>query len=488
MSMSIKAIHFKPFHVLAEADFDAAVQKLESRISGLSDLEIIVDMTRIVARLRDGHTRLHMPRLYPQLAVQAELGHSGTNPPRFGGLKFRQSPVRFEIFDDGAFIIKATPEYRELIGQEVLEVDGTPIDEAIKRARSVSFFENDSRAMLMAPDRLALPDVTKILDISRSSDVVSWTTVDASGNKSATALRTLNKEGSVFVSGAPTPLPLWQARSDEFRWYKILAEQNSIYVQVNQFEENPQTPYGDFVAETIRAARVAGVDRLIIDLRHNSGGVGAWVTPFVTGVSRSEYNDYGRLYVLVGRNTFSAAQHFMHRFEELTYAIFVGEPSGAKPSHFGDPNRVVLDNSGLTLRISTIYWHSWLANDFRDAIKPHVSASLTSADFSNGVDPVLTAALEYEPPESLALQIDEQFRQGKNQNALLQFVRFMSDATLTNHRKVIPDLRAMADKLVDDGMIRQGYFVYFLANSSYPGDPATRSGLERIEALMAESE
>ena len=69
---------------------------------------------------------------------------------------------------------------------------------------------------------------------------------------------------------------------------------------------NPVTPYGDFVAETIAAAQEAGVSRFVIDLRHNSGGIGTWVTPFVTGLGKSEFNEYGRLFVLVGRNTFSA--------------------------------------------------------------------------------------------------------------------------------------------------------------------------------------
>ena len=97
---------------------------------------------------------------------------------------------------------------------------------------------------------------------------------------------------------------------------------------------------------------------------------------------------------------------------------------------------------------------------------------------------MLDAAIRYEAPESLALQIDEQFRQGTNQNALLLFQRYMSDGRIRNHRKVIPDLLVMADQLVDDGLVKQGYFVYFLANASYPGDSEIESGLAEIEARM----
>ena len=484
LSSAIKEIHFKPFHNLAEADFDALTKELEGQIPAMSDAEIIIGMAKIVAQLRDGHTRLHIPRLYPEFALEAELGHSGTAPPKVEAIRFWQLPVRFELFDDGLFVIGARPDYRDLIGQKVVQFDTTPVAEAIEAVRPVSFYENDSRARLMAPDRLALPEVTQILGISHESNSVTITTVDDKGQTRTNNLQTLNEPGQEFVRGLPATLPLWLKNRDEYRWFEVLEDRNAIYVQVNKFEENPVSPYGDFVAETIESARAAGVSRYVIDLRHNSGGIGAWVTPFITGLSSSEFNEYGRLYVLVGRTTFSAAQHFMHKFEELTYAAFVGEPSGAKPSHYGDSRRVVLENSGLTLRVSTIYWHSWLANDFRDAINPHISAPMTSVDYFAGKDPALAAALNYRASASLAMQIDEQFRAGNSQNALLLYQRHMADGTIRDHRTVIPELLTMADQLVEDGLIRPGFFVYFLADRSYPGDPDIESGLNRIKALL----
>ena len=81
-------------------------------------------------------------------------------------------------------------------------------------------------------------------------------------------------------------------------------------------------------------------------------------------------------------------------------------------------------------------------------------------------------------------QVDEQFRLGANQNALLLFTRFMGDGSRTDHESVVPGLRAMADLLVEDGYVRPGYFVYLLANRTFPGDPATEAGLERLQALV----
>lgn len=484
LTTAVREIHFKPFHTLPEDEFQSAIDSLHERIPELTDQAIILEMAAIIARFRDGHSRVHIPRLYPELALEAELGHSGTPPPKVDALKFMQSPLQFQLFDDGVYVIAAIEQYQQLIGHKVLEFDNSTIEQALDAVIRVSFFENDSRAKLMAPDRLALPQVLHFLDIIDDADRFSITTEDSNGATRVSELTSLTTPGEAFVHRLPEPQPLWTRRRDQYKWYEVLPEQDAIYVQVNEFEENPPVPYADFVAETIASAREGNVSRYVVDLRHNSGGIGAWVTPFVTGLANSKFNQYGRLYILMGRTTFSAAQTFLHRFEEFTYALFVGEPSGAKPSHFGDSQRIVLDNSGLTLRLSTIYWHSWLANDFREAINPHISSAYNSDHYFAGEDPALESALTYIGSASLAAQMDEQFRQEKNQNALLLYNRYMTDGRFQNHRQVVPELLAMADELIDDGYARPGYFVYVMVNQSYPGDPAIEEELERLEANL----
>lgn len=484
LSRTVKEVHFKPFHFITESEFDASVYELEQNIESLNDAEIIVEMAKIVAAFRDGHSRLHIPRLYPEFALEAELGHSGTEPPKIENLKFHQSPLRYQLFDNGVFVIAATETYRELIGHRVVAFDSTEINEVLEIVKSVSFFENDSRAKLMAPDRIALPQVLAALGVIQDSSVITLASEDENGSIHETELMSLTSADEVFIDNDPSITPPWTRNRNQYRWYEVLEEQDAIYVQVNQFEESPAYPYSDFVAESLSAARSAGVSRYVIDLRHNSGGIGAWVSPFVSGIAPSEFNDYGRLYVLMGRTTFSAAQTFLHRFEEFTQAYFVGEPSGAKPSHFGDSQRIVLDNSGLSLRMSTTYWQSWLGNDFRDTINPHVPVAYNSEHYFAGEDPALNAALEHEPRDSLADEIETQFRLGNNQNALLLYQRYIIDGGFENHRQIIPELLVMAEQLIQDDMVRQGYFIYFLINQSYPGDEDLEADLERIEAML----
>ena len=483
MSTAIKEIHFKPFSEHAEPDFDAAVDDLKSRLTGLKDWEIIMGMARIVSPLRDGHTRVHLPRQYPKFALEAELGHGGTPPPHLDSLKFQQLPVQFGLFSDGVFVTGASEEHSSLVGKQVFRIGNLEIEELVTRTQAVTFFENQSRARMMAPDRLALVEVLANLGAIDEPGPVTITF-----ESDAITLEPLSGDTDSWVDGQPADRPRWTRDIKTDEWFEVVPEDDAIYVQVNRFAENPKRPYSDFVAQTLSAAREAGVSRYIVDLRHNSGGIGSWVIPFTRGITRSEFNQYGRLFILIGGTTFSAAEHFLHAFEEYSYAMFVGEPSGAKPSHYGDARRIVLDNSGVTIRVSTLYWNSWLANDFRDAIQPHLDAPLSSGDFFSGNDPGWQAAVSYTAPDSLAAQMAEQFRAENNQNALLLYQRYMTDPSYTGLRSDIPELSEMADQLVEDGYVRPGMFVYFLMNQTFPGVASIESGLERTQALASQAQ
>ncbi len=58
-------------------------------------------------------------------------------------------------------------------------------------------------------------------------------------------------------------------------------------------------------------------------------------------------------------------------------AAFVGEPTGSRPDHFGNPIKVRLKHSGLTLRVSRLHWSSYTAFDEREGLKS-AQASLAS--------------------------------------------------------------------------------------------------------------
>ena len=112
----------------------------------------------------------------------------------------------------------------------------------------------------------------------------------------------------------------------------------------------------------------------------------------VRSLIKSRYDAPGRLVVITGRRTWSAAQMLINELENIADVVFVGEPSASKGNVFGDSKKIVLPNSRLTVRVSSLYWQQSDPRDTREFIPVTVSAPLTFADYASGRDPALEAA------------------------------------------------------------------------------------------------
>ncbi|MCA1615486.1 MAG: S41 family peptidase [Acidobacteria bacterium] len=129
--------------------------------------------------------------------------------------------------------------------------------------------------------------------------------------------------------------------------------------------------------------------------------------PFVVGLIKSKVDQPGRLFALVGRSTWSAAQFLLNDLERYTNAVFVGEPSGSRGNAFGDSRRITLPNSGVTVRVSVYWRQDWPPWDTRRWTAPHVTAELSAEDYRANRDPALAAALGYTPRRPLAELLNE---------------------------------------------------------------------------------
>src|SRR5688572_391776 len=125
----------------------------------------------------------------------------------------------------------------------------------------------------------------------------------------------------------------------------------------------------------------------------------------------------GKLFVLIGRSTFSAAQFLVNDLEQYTDAVFVGEPSGGKANSYGDSRKITLPHSGLTVRVSTLWWQED-PRDSREWKAPDIAAELTSHDYRNNRDPAIEAVRGYRPEPSLAERMRAALKTGTVQDAL----------------------------------------------------------------------
>jgi hypothetical protein len=276
-----------------------------------------------------------------------------------------------------------------------------------------------------------LPKVLQGLKIASNDRNVRLTIDDGTGLKSA-ELESTKDLRAVFgnpdlVQANETgkndnPIPLYMKRPNDPYWFEYIQDKNIAYIQLNSIQNKPDVSIDKFFTHVFGAAENGSVEKLVLDLRQNTGGNNLLNKPIITGLIKSKLNRRGRLFVIIGRKTVSAAQNLVNEIEKYTDAILVGEPTGSNPNHFGDPVEFVLPNSKLTFRASSL-WHQINPRDRRKWTFPEIAAGLTFQDYQNNTDPSWEAILRYRP----GLSFKDLTREAASNRSIADFVRKYDD-------------------------------------------------------------
>jgi hypothetical protein len=389
LAAELPRVHPHPFHDVSEADWRAAVADLDARIPSLSRNQVTVELMRLVARIGEGHTALNP--LY-----RAEMG-------------WHYLPVLPHVFADGLYVRSATPEHARLAGARIVRIGKLPADEAFHAVAAVVAHDNDSGARAAVPFFLVMPEMLDGLGIAPAGRPVPLE-LERDGRRFTVELETagalsprghgafgsaMDRTGWVDARPATAPTPLAFAEPTRIYWSRDLPEARTAYLQYNAVVDMPDEPIAAFFPRAIAAASASAADRLVIDVRNNGGGNNFLNRPIVKAVIRSRFDERGRLFVIVGRGTFSAAQNFVNDMARWTNAIFVGEPTASRPNQCGDHAEVRLPESGYGVMVSTLCYGDAGPRDRRLATAPQIPAEPTLAHYVAGEDPALAAVIGY---------------------------------------------------------------------------------------------
>ena len=101
---------------------------------------------------------------------------------------------------------------------------------------------------------------------------------------------------------------LYRQNQDKMYWFTWLPEQKTLYFQYNVTREDPNESIPGFIHKMRAAVEKYPVEKFVVDLRWNHGGNLFTSKPFTEFIARHpKINQRGKLFVLLGRHTFSAA-------------------------------------------------------------------------------------------------------------------------------------------------------------------------------------
>ena len=379
---SIEQIHPAPFRSISRARFEAEVNELAARAPTISRDELLVGVLRIIASLgpRNGHTGL-----FP--------GDPGNVRP------LHLYPIRLYRFADGVFVVDA--EDKGLVGRRVVAVDGMPVERVFELVDPLVPHDNAWNTRGMAPHYALTAEVLHGLGIVDTAGPADFTFEVPGGARTDVTLTPIlgpqyagefaDPLHGHYPSVLPSaPRPLYLANSGKALWVTTLAGGRAVYVGFNAVS----APAPAVFRRIRRRALAARTRRVIVDVRLNGGGDNTTHGPLVDLFASKQVNRRGKLYLLVGRATFSAAANFAAEIDRDTRAVIAGEPTGGGVETYGDTVPVLLPSLGWYVYVASRYHERKRGpNDHRLAVAPDVRVDLTSAQYFAGQDPVLERAL-----------------------------------------------------------------------------------------------
>lgn len=379
--------HINAFHTLSAEAWAENVEALDAAIPSLPDHVVLIRMTRLLAMIGDAHTSLSWTsQRYP----------------------LRRYPIFLTNRPDGIFVTQITAERRETLrgpadysralGGRVTHIGGMEIEQVKQRVTTLISTDNNVWPAFALPNYLVVPEVLHALGIVNDMAHGGFTVEDADGRRYEINLAPVEQSELAQLPYFAWPgfrrrtQPLIFTRpAAQFYWYEYLEAERTVYFRYRRCAEMPDLPFATFSRELLNVLDTRPVDRLIIELRDNTGGNSAILDPFIEAVrSRSRLNQTGRLFVLINRGTFSSGMLNAITLQSRTRAILVGEATGGKPNAYGEVRNFTLPHSGLTVNYSTKFFRL-VASD-PPALMPNVFVEYPWAAFQAGRDPVLEAA------------------------------------------------------------------------------------------------
>lgn len=376
-----RRMHVGPGRPAFSDRFESAAATLKAAVPHLTNDEIVVELQSLMTLLGDGHTGIYGPSDDSQLQFD-----------------YPTLPVLFYAFENGLHIVDAAGDARRWIGHRVVAFGPRPAEDVLQSLPAYVHHDNPMTPLWLGV-HFTLRRLPVLAALGATDDPwkVSLILEDRAGTRHRAVI-----EGGDFdfrrklrPPHDQTSPPLWLRQVDRNYRLASLPETDALYWQFNQVRDAEDGPSIAEFADTLRASLEAtGARTLIVDVRHNNGGNNGLLDPLLRTLVWWEQDEPGhRIFVITGRNTFSAAQNFINRLERWTEAVFVGEPSSSRPNFAGEETALVLPYSRVRGSISNRYWQDSGPDDMRPWIAPRVPVTLSADDYFTGRDPALEAIL-----------------------------------------------------------------------------------------------
>lgn len=337
----------------ARAEAEQRLAALEGRVGAVSQAAFELELARIVALADNGHTGF-----FP-----------GPRSRRFN----RVADFRLSPFGEDFYVLRASPQHADLLGAQLVAIDGRPAAQARDVARTLmggpaGWRDRHAAYFLESPEQMHALGVTANAErasyrfrLANGRSVTRRFTPEPANpdRVRANAERWFYPElmpeererWRALLTAEQTPWSL-QAPQERFRT-RDAPEIDAFVIELRQNVSSETTDIAEFMLDSLEAARTSGRSNIVLDMRMNGGGdlnnTRAWVRRLPRTVP-------GSVFVLTSPWTFSAAISTVGYLEQSApdRVVIVGEHVGDRLDFWAEGgNSVQLPASGAFIDFST---------------------------------------------------------------------------------------------------------------------------------------
>ena len=369
--------HYDFFTIKDKQEFLVELDKIKLISTKLSDFEVAIKLQQLIAGFGDSHTSINFGQLIDKNNIL---------------------PLHLYWFSDGLYILHTTQENYEILGHQILSVNGFTLETITDSLSTLITKDNQAIIKNSIPKLLPVVQVLEYFGFINGQEIV-LELMDINGIKKSHIIRPAEMTRQNRKMYKPDSLALCFRDERTFFIDYYQASDNIYYLQYNRcWSKELELQYGnaqnaekmpsfkEFEEKVFQTITKHSIDKVVFDIRFNGGGNSSQVTEFVVKFAKIlEKKPETKIYVILGRHTFSSAILNAMDFKRITNATFIGEETSGKPNHFGQVKSFQLPNSGIKVNYSTKYFKR--TDGKVSTLSPEIKLESSFSDFDNGIDP-----------------------------------------------------------------------------------------------------
>lgn len=310
------------------------------------------------------------------------LNDEGCNVPFFQkGVELELLPIKTYWFDDGLYVLAASENYKDVIGQQIIKINNTSVEEVFDKLKTVLNADNDYYKKYLFQAYGFMPLILKIMHLGQSDDEI--TLQFASGETKTMKNSSINEYASLS-RGLPNnevfSLTNTEHKSENY-WLEMIPNSKAVFVQLQRIENEEEVSFSEFTNQIKSLIEQKKVDKIIIDLRYGGGGNGFKLKGLTDLLKNAEaINKKGNLFVLTSKATRGTLLELASILRLNTKAIIIGEPTAEGVNTVGDINYITLPNSGIKVSLTHTFWPTSWEKDTSTFMQPDVKVQFSYTD------------------------------------------------------------------------------------------------------------